>query len=85
MIKRTQLDYVKQFQDALNGFVQDLHPMGAMVTGLVSVVEMIDSDGKYFLHVLDDGKSPNWKLQGMITESARILDEKFSNFDEEED
>jgi hypothetical protein len=46
---------------------------------------MIDSNGKYFLHVLDDNKSPNWKLQGMITEAGRLLDEKFNTFDEDED
>jgi len=51
MTKRTQPDYVKMFQDSLNGFVQDLHPMGAMATGLITVVEMIDSEGRYFLHV----------------------------------
>lgn len=85
MAKRTQPDYVKMFQDALDGFVNDLHPMGGMATGLVTVVEMINSDGKYFLHVLDDGKSPNWKLQGMLTEAGRLLDEKHNNFDEDED
>jgi hypothetical protein len=85
MTKRTQPDYVKKFQDALNDFVQDLHPMGGMLTGAITIVEMIDSNGKYFLHVLDDNKSPNWKLQGMISEAGRLLDEKFNTFDEDED
>jgi hypothetical protein len=71
------------FQDSLNGFVQDLHPMGAMATGVVTVVEMIDSEGKYFLHVLDDGKSPIWKLKGMLDAAHIQLDDK--EFDEDED
>jgi hypothetical protein len=71
------------FQDSLNGFVQDLHPMGAMATGVITVVEMIDSEGKYFLHVLDDGKSPNWKLKGMLDAAHIQLDDK--EFDEDED
>jgi hypothetical protein len=83
MTKRTHPDYVKMFQDSLNGFVQDLHPMGAMATGVVTVVEMIDSEGKYFLHVLDDGKSPNWKLKGMLDAAHIQLDDK--EFDEDDD
>ena len=83
MTKRTHPDYVKMFQDSLNGFVQDLHPMGAMATGVITVVEMIDSEGKYFLHVLDDGKSPNWKLKGMLDAAHIQLDDK--EFDEDED
>jgi len=83
MTKRTQPDYVKMFQDSLNGFVQDLHPMGAMATGLITVVEMIDSEGRYFLHVLDDGKSPIWKLKGMLDAAHIQLDDK--QFDEDED
>ena len=83
MTKRTHPDYVKMFQDSLNGFVQDLHPMGAMGTGVITVVEMIDSEGKYFLHVLDDGKSPNWKLKGMLDAAHIQLDDK--EFDEDED
>jgi hypothetical protein len=71
------------FQDSLNGFVQDLHPMGAMATGVVTVVEMIDSEGRYFLHVLDDGKSPIWKLKGMLDAAHIQLDDK--EFDEDED
>ncbi len=62
MTKRTQPDYVKRFQDALNDFVQDLHPMGGMLTGAITIVEMIDSNGKYFLHVLDDNKSLSFFL-----------------------
>jgi hypothetical protein len=83
MTKRTHPDYVKMFQDSLNGFVQDLHPMGAMATGIITVVEMIDSEGKYFLHVLDDGKSPNWKLKGMLDAAHIQLDDK--EFDEDDD
>ena len=83
MTKRTHPDYVKMFQDSLNGFVQDLHPMGAMATGVVTVVEMIDSEGKYFLHVLDDGKSPIWKLKGMLDAAHIQLDDK--EFDEDDD
>jgi hypothetical protein len=71
------------FQDSLNGFVQDLHPLGAMATGLITVVEMIDSEGRYFLHVLDDGKSPIWKLKGMLDAAHIQLDDK--EFDEDED
>jgi hypothetical protein len=71
------------FQDSLNGFVQDLHPMGAMATGVITVVEMIDSEGRYFLHVLDDGKSPIWKLKGMLDAAHIQLDDK--EFDEDED
>ena len=83
MPKRTQSDYVKMFQDSLNGFVQDLHPLGAMATGVITVVEMIDSEGKYFLHVIDDGKSPVWKLKGMLDAAHIQLDEK--EFDEDDD
>jgi hypothetical protein len=83
MPKRTQSDYVKMFQDSLNGFVQDLHPLGAMATGVITVVEMIDSEGKYFLHVIDDGKSPIWKLKGMLDAAHIQLDDK--EFDEDED
>jgi hypothetical protein len=83
MTKRTHPDYVKMFQDSLNGFVQDLHPMGAMATGVITVVEMIDSEGRYFLHVLDDGKSPIWKLKGMLDAAHIQLDDK--EFDEDED
>ena len=83
MPKRTQSDYVKMFQDSLNGFVQDLHPLGAMATGVITVVEMIDSEGRYFLHVIDDGKSPVWKLKGMLDAAHIQLDEK--EFDEDED
>ena len=83
MTKRTHPDYVKMFQDSLNGFVQDLPPMGAMATGVITVVEMIDSEGRYFLHVLDDGKSPIWKLKGMLDAAHIQLDDK--EFDEDED
>jgi hypothetical protein len=83
MPKRTQSDYVKMFQDSLNGFVQDLHPLGAMATGVITVVEMIDSEGRYFLHVIDDGKSPIWKLKGMLDAAHIQLDDK--EFDEDED
>ena len=83
MAKRTQSDYVKMFQDSLNGFVQDLHPLGGMATGVITVVEMIDSEGKYFLHVIDDGKSPVWKLKGMLDAAHIQLDEK--EFDEDDD
>ena len=71
------------FQDSLNGFVQDLHPLGAMATGVITVVEMIDSEGRYFLHVIDDGKSPIWKLKGMLDAAHIQLDDK--EFDEDED
>jgi hypothetical protein len=57
--------------------------MGAMATGVITVVEMIDSEGKYFLHVLDDGKSPIWKLKGMLDAAHIQLDDK--EFDEDED
>jgi hypothetical protein len=83
MAKRTQFDYVKMFQDSLNGFVQDLHPLGGMATAVITVVEMINSEGKYFLHVIDDGKSPNWKLKGMLDAAHIQLDDK--EFDEDED
>ena len=83
MTKRVQPDYVKMVQDGLNGFVQDLHPLGGMITGAITVIEMIDSEGKYFLHVLDDNKSPTWKLKGMLDAAHIQLDEK--EFDEDED
>jgi hypothetical protein len=83
MTKRVQPDYVKMVQDGLNGFVQDLHPLGGMITGAITVIEMINSEGKYFLHVLDDNKSPNWKLKGMLDAAHIQLDEK--EFDEDED
>jgi hypothetical protein len=54
-----------------------------MATGVITVVEMIDSEGKYFLHVLDDGKSPIWKLKGMLDAAHIQLDDK--EFDEDED
>ena len=73
MAKRTQSDYVKMFQDSLNGFVQDLHPLGGMATGVITVVEMIDSEGKYFLHV----------IEGMLDAAHIQLDEK--EFDEDDD
>jgi hypothetical protein len=44
---------------------------------------MINSEGKYFLHVIDDGKSPNWKLKGMLDAAHIQLDDK--EFDEDED
>ena len=53
MTKRTHPDYVKMFQDSLNGFVQDLHPMGGMATAVITVVEMIDSEGKYSVTITD--------------------------------
>lgn len=83
MTKRVQPNYVKMVQDGLNGFVQDLHPLGGMITGAITVIEMINSEGKYFLHVLDDNKSPNWKLKGMLDAAHIQLDEK--EFDEDED
>ena len=83
MTKRVQPDYVKMVQDGLNGFVQDLHPLGGMITGAITVIEMINSEGKYFLHVLDDNKSPSWKLKGMLDAAHIQLDEK--EFDEDED
>jgi hypothetical protein len=83
MTKRVQPDYVKMVQDGLNGFVQDLHPLGGMITGAITVIEMINSEGKYFLHVLDDNKSPSWKLKGMLDAAHIQLDDK--EFDEDED
>ena len=83
MTKRVQPNYVKMVQDGLNGFVQDLHPLGGMITGAITVIEMINSEGKYFLHVLDDNKSPHWKLKGMLDAAHIQLDEK--EFDEDED
>lgn len=81
--KRTSKDYVSEFQNALDAFVQDMHPMGAIATGVITVVEMINSEGKYFLHIIDDGKSPQWKLKGMLDAAVYKLDEK--DFDEDED
>ena len=83
MTKRVQPDYVKMVQDGLNGFVQDLHPLGGIITGAITVIEMINSEVKYFLHVLYDNKSPNWKLKGMLDAAHIQLDEK--EFDEDED
>jgi len=82
MPKQTRPDYVKMFQDALNGYINDLHPLGGMATGIITVVEMINAEGKYFLHIIDDGKSPIWKLKGMLDEAHIQLDDKF---DEDED
>lgn len=82
MPKQTRPDYVKMFQDALNGYINDLHPLGGMATGIITVVEMINAEGKYFLHIIDDGKSPIWKLKGMLDEAHIELDNKF---DEDED
>jgi len=81
--KRISRDYVSEFQNALDAWIQDLHPMGGMATGVITVVEMINSEGKYFLHVIDDGKSPQWKLKGMLDAAVYKLDEK--DFDEDED
>lgn len=79
--KRTGRDYVSEFQSALDAFVQDMHPMGGMATGVITVVEMMNSEGKYFLHIIDDGKSPLWKLKGMLDEAHIQLDDKFDDED----
>lgn len=81
--KKTNRDYVSEFQSALDAFVQDMHPMGGIATGIITVVEMINSEGKYFLHIIDDGKSPTWKLKGMLDEAHIKLDDK--EFDEDLD
>jgi len=81
--RNTIPDYVKQFQEALDSWIQDLHPMGGMATGIITVVEMINSDGKYFLHVIDDGKSPVWKLKGMLDAAVYEIDNKYVEEDED--
>jgi hypothetical protein len=66
-------EYVKLFKDAIEGYGKAKYQNGALVNSIVLIVEFIDADGQYHLEALSDGKTPPWKLNGMIAAAQDII------------
>jgi hypothetical protein len=66
-------EYVKLFKDAIEGYGKAKYQDGALVNSIILIVEFIDANGKYHLEALSDGKTPPWKLNGMIAAGQEIV------------
>lgn len=66
-------EYVKLFKDAIEGYGKAKYIDGALVNSIILIVEFIDSNGEYHLEALSDGKTPPWKLNGMIAAGQEIV------------
>lgn len=66
-------EYVKLFKDAIEGYGRAKYIDGALVNAIVLIVEFIDANGDYHLEALSDGKTPPWKLNGMIAAGQEIV------------
>jgi hypothetical protein len=78
-------EYVKLFREAIDGYARARFPHGALTTSLILVAEFIDVDNQYHLEALSDGKTPSWKLNGMLAHATDILVNSETNFLEDED
>jgi hypothetical protein len=78
-------EYVKLFREAIDGYAKARFPHGALTTSLILVAEFIDVDNQYHLEALSDGKTPPWKLNGMLAHATDILVNSETNFLEDED
>lgn len=80
-----QPEYVKLFKEAIDGYAKARFPHGALTTSLILIAEFIDVNNQYHLDALSDGKTPPWKLNGMIAHATDILVNSETNFLEDED
>jgi hypothetical protein len=78
-------EYVKLFREAIDGYAKARFPQGALTTSLILIAEFIDSNNEYHLDALSDGKTPPWKLNGMLAHATDILVTSENNFLEDED
>ena len=78
-------EYVKLFREAIDGYAKARFPQGALTTSLILIAEFIDADNQYHLDALSDGKTPPWKINGMIAHATDILVNSETNFLEDED
>jgi len=78
-------EYVKLFREAIDGYAKARFPQGALTTSLILIAEFIDADNRYHLDALSDGKTPPWKINGMIAHGTDILVNSETNFLEDED
>lgn len=78
-------EYVKLFREAIDGYAKARFPQGALTTSLILVAEFIDSNNEYHLDALSDGKTPPWKINGMLAHATDILVNSDTNFLEEEE
>ena len=78
-------EYVKLFREAIDGYAKARFPQGALTTSLILIAEFIDADNEYHLDALSDGKTPPWKLNGMLATGVDILVNPETNFLEDED
>ena len=81
----TYPEYVKLFREAIDGYAKARFPQGALTTSLILIAEFIDTDNEYHLEALSDGKTPPWKLNGMLATGVDILVNPETNFLEDED
>jgi hypothetical protein len=81
----TYPEYVKLFREAIDGYAKARFPQGALTTSLILIAEFIDADNEYHLEALSDGKTPPWKLNGMLATGVDILVNPETNFLEDED
>lgn len=80
-----QPEYVKLFKEAIDGYAKARFPQGALTTSLILIAEFIDADNQYHLDALSDGRTPPWKLNGMLAHATDILVTAETNFLEDED
>jgi len=78
-------EYVKLFREAIDGYAKARFPQGALTTSLILIAEFIDADNQYHLDALSDGRTPPWKLNGMLAHATDILVTSETNFLEDED
>lgn len=78
-------EYVKLFREAIDGYAKARFPQGALTTSLILIAEFIDADNHYHLDALSDGKTPPWKMNGMLAHATDILVNSETNFLEDED
>ena len=78
-------EYVKLFREAIDGYAKARFPQGALTTSLILVAEFLDADNEYHIEALSDGKTPPWKINGMLAHATDILVNPETNFLEDED
>jgi hypothetical protein len=54
-----------------------------VVSAWVAVVEYITADGTQELCLLQDGSSPEWRLDGLLSGGAGMLTEDYADWDDD--
>jgi hypothetical protein len=54
-----------------------------VVSAWVAVVEYITADGTQELCLLQDGSSPDWRLDGLLSGGANMLAEDYADWDDD--